>query len=104
MKEYLKVLDTGKKVITIDESWLEYSDGTTMVWSKKNQPNSVPSLLIQPRISIIVALSTEGEVYISIAQHNNNSSMMGMFIRHLVNKLNKERKNWRENTIWIWDG
>ena len=46
VKEYLKALGLSKRFVCIDESWLEYCDGTTMVWSKRNMPNSVPSLVV----------------------------------------------------------
>ena len=61
-------------------------------------------MAVVPRISIILGISTRGELYISVAQANNNASMMGLFIRQLVHKLNRERRNWREDTFWLWDG
>ena len=102
--EYIKVLNTGKICICIDETDLEYTDGRFMRWCRRDLPNSKPSMLVYPRISIILALSTRGEIYISISQSNNNSVMMDLFIRQLSKKLDKERQNWRENTFWLWDG
>ena len=29
---------------------------------------------------------------------------MSLFIQELVKKLDRERPNWRRDTIWFWDG
>ena len=62
--EYIKVLNTGKTCICIDETDLEYTNGRFMRWCRRDLPNSKPSMHVYPRISIILALSTRGEMYI----------------------------------------
>ena len=59
---------------------------------------------MQPRISVIAALSSTGEVHLTLTQSNNNSSMMGIFFRELVRKLDKERPLWRDEVVLVMDG
>ena len=45
-----------------------------------------------------------GNIYLSLTQSNSNKSMMGVFMEHLVTKLNKENPHWRNSSVIIWDG
>ena len=38
-----------------------------------------------------------------LTQSNSNSSVMDAFFRHLAEKLDRERKGWRKDTIIILD-
>lgn len=67
------MLKTGKTCITIDETNLEHTNGEYMGYFAKGENATVPKLNVWPRITIILALSTNGEMYISIAQSNNNA-------------------------------
>ena len=60
-------LDKSKKVIIqIDESWLGMMDFRRMKWRVKDSTNSVSTLAVIPRISMIVALDTLGNLYLSL--------------------------------------
>ena len=96
---------TSKKIIflNIDETWLDMSDFRRMKWRPKYSTNSNPVVMIQPRISMILGMDTLGNVYVSLTQSNSNSQIMECFFRQLVLKLNKDRLDWRENTIILLD-
>ena len=64
---------TTKRIINIDESWLDYSEYQRRSWQVIGQNNSVRCRAVIPRIAIIVALDTNGEMWISMHQVNNNS-------------------------------
>ena len=49
-----------KRVINIDESWVNSGDYRRMSWQRKGVSNSIPVKTITPRITLIVALDTEG--------------------------------------------
>jgi hypothetical protein len=57
-----------------------------------------------PRVSMLTAVDSLGNLYIALAQSNSNQSMMSLFWKSLVLKLDKERPGWRTNTIWTMDG
>ena len=51
--------------------------------------------MINPRISMIVAIDTRGEVFFSLSQSNTNSLTMGLFFKELADILDQSRPNWR---------
>ena len=57
-----------------------------------------------PRVSLLTAISSDGQIYIACAQSNSNMSMMSLFWKSLAAKLDKERPDWRKNTLWTFDG
>ena len=52
---------------------------------------------------MIIGVDTLGNIYLSLTQSNSNSQVMDMFFRYLDQKLEKERKNWKKNTVIILD-
>ena len=64
----------------------------------------MPVGLLHPRISVLAALSSTGEVHLALTQSNSNSNMMNIFFRQLVLKLDRERPQWRERVVLIMDG
>ena len=57
-----------------------------------------------PRVSMFTALDTLGNVYLSLSQSNSNEPMMSLYLQQLVLKLDKERSDWRRNTVVTMDG
>ena len=91
----IEVLTSGKRILNLDQTWLGMMDFRRMKWRVKGSTNSVPQLMMLPRISMFLVLSTEGQVYLSLFQANSNSSVTALFLHHLVKKLDKERPYWR---------
>ena len=58
---------------------------------------------MQPRLSLIVAIDSNGQLYFSLSQANNNSVTMILFLQMLIEKLDKERPGWRRSTILLID-
>ena len=58
---------------------------------------------MQPRISMITALDTDGNVWFSLLQANSNSEVMGMFFSHFIMMLDVERPGWRKETVILLD-
>ena len=72
--------DVAKKVvINVDETWLDHTDFRRRKWSKRGQKSTLPKKTLQPRISLIVSVDTEGNVYYAVSQAKNNSDTMGVF-------------------------
>ena len=66
--------------------------------------NSVGAFQMTPRVTMLTAVDTLGNLFVALAQSNSNESMMSLFWKSLVKKLDKERSEWRQNTIWVFDG
>jgi len=49
--------------------------------------NSVPVGFLSPRISIVVGLDSNANLYLTLSQGNSNSTSMEVFFRHLAAKL-----------------
>ena len=62
----LSILQSGKRVINVDETWLPCSDFRNKKWQIKGLKNSVPEKVISYRVNMIAALDNEGKVYVSI--------------------------------------
>ena len=101
--ELIKALQANKILINLDETWLGMSDFRRMKWRPKGTRNSVAKRAMTPRISMMVALDTLGNVYMSLYQSNSNNKLMEIILISLVKKLNQERPNWRNDSVLFWD-
>ena len=50
-----------------------------------------------------MALESEGKIYASLLQANSNADTMQLFLTELIKTLDQEDKNWRTNTVLMWD-
>ena len=101
---YLGLLKNKKVVLNIDESWLDQTDYRRMKWCVKGKSNSVARKQVQPRISMIMAFDTLGNLYASLTQVNTDSKVMAIYLLELTKVLDKERRGWRRNTVLLMDG
>jgi hypothetical protein len=65
---------------------------------------SLPVKKVAPRITLIVAIDTLGKLYASLLQANSDSDTFQLFMSELVKTLDWEDRNWRKNTVIMWDG
>ena len=75
-----------------------------MHWKPIDANCSVPQKSIAPRISMIVAVSSHGDVWVCLSHSNSNKSMMGVFVEKLCLKLDQQNPHWRNTHILTWDG
>ena len=97
-------IDLEKKlVLNVDESWCGMSDWRRMKWCQHRHNNSVAQLQIAPRISMITALCSNGEAYISLVQSNTNASIMRLYFHHLIKLLDEKVPKWRSTYVVMLD-
>ena len=101
--QLIGLLNQGKRILNVDETWLGMTDFRRMKWRARGSNNSVSHVQLAPRISMIVGLDTTGAVYLSILQANNDSRTMELFFKNLALKLDSEDARWRENTVILLD-
>jgi hypothetical protein len=101
---YIELDHKAKNVINIDETWLNMSDFRRMHWRPRRTNYSLKVKQLAPRISMITGVDKLGNIYLSLTQSNSNKSMMGLFMEHLVVKLDKQNQHWRKSTVLCWDG
>ena len=102
--KYLDINHRYVTVINLDESWLGQADFRRSHWRPKSGYQSINEKKIPWRISMIVGVSSHGDLYLTLTQSNSNKSMMGIFLERLVQKLDKKNQHWRNCTVITWDG
>ena len=103
-KRFIQLWDEGNVFYNLDETWLGMSDFRRRKWQPSDTSNSVPSLAMSPRISMLMVVDSVGQSYVSLTQTNSNSNVMEMFLNEFVKKLDRQRPNWRSNSILLLDG
>ena len=68
----LSLLKQDKRIINVDETWLNESSFLRKTWVPKNSTGSVPLKTITPSLSMIAALDTDGRVYFSLSHSNTD--------------------------------
>ena len=99
----LHQLHKGTRFLNVDESWISSGDMRHMKWRKQGQTNSIAFKQLQPRISVIAAIDTEGESYLSLSITTTDADTFRLFIQKLEIKLNTERPGWKEDTTILID-
>ena len=64
----IELLKEGTLIINVDESWVAETNFTRKLWVPLNAPATVPLASVTPRLSLIVALDTEGRIWYSMTQ------------------------------------
>ena len=62
----LRLLMLGKRILNVDESWLNSSNFVRQAWMPSDTPGTVTDKAIGHRLSLIAALDTDGRVFFSL--------------------------------------
>lgn len=103
-QKMLELLDGADTIVNVDESWLNQTDFRNRKWRVRGATNSVKRMQLSARISVIAALSTNGDLFLSLTQVNTDSTMISMFLYHLSSKLGALDPHWRKSTVFLLDG
>ena len=90
----LEALASGKKVINVDESWLNQTRFLRRIWAPTDAAGTFTDKQVAPRLSLIAALDTEGRIWFSLTQANTDTDVMTTFLRYLVRELDRESPGW----------
>ena len=99
----LSLLEQGKRIIQVDETWLNESNFTRLTWNRKGAVSSVPTKAISPSLSMIAALDTDGLVYFCLSHATTDQDTFMLFLRHLVAKLDQDSPGWEANSYIAMD-
>ena len=101
----LQVYSAGSHVVNIDESWIPETDFRRRRWVAKGGDNSMPERALSHRVNMIVAVSTEGHVWLSLTQCNTDENVMQMFLSRLAQVFTSQfGVAWREQIVILMDG
>ena len=100
----LEKMSNHPRIINFDETWLNQNDYRRMKWRTRNSTNSIPLRGINPRISMLAAIDTDGRVYFALTQVNTDANVFVLFLKGLFEKLSQENRQWKSNTVILFDG
>lgn len=100
----IELLKEGTLIINVDESWIAETNFTRKLWLPANSPPTVPLAAVTPRLSLIVALDTEGRLYYSMTQAATDQNVMLIFLIRLVEQLEIAIPDFRDRTVLLLDG
>ena len=65
--KFLKLKPKTKRIISMDESWINMMDHRRRKWQVKGLTNSIPTLNVNPRIAILAAIDNFGGIYVALS-------------------------------------
>ena len=99
----LPLMESRRRIINVDESWLNQTRFNRKLWVPADAPGSSTDKQVQPRISVLVALDTEGRIWCALTQANTDADVMTTFLRYLTRQLDHESPGWQQNSTILLD-
>jgi hypothetical protein len=65
-KTIIDLKKSGKRVINVDETWINEKDYRRRSWRRRGTANSIPVKAIKPNISMMVAIDTDGDIFFAL--------------------------------------
>ena len=90
----LPELKVGRRVINVDESWLNSTRFLRRMWAPSDAAATFTDKQVAPRISLLLALDTDGRMWFALTQANTDSDVMTTFLRYLARQLDREDAGW----------
>ena len=99
----LPLLERGTRIINIDETWLNETSFIRRTWAPRDGSGNAKLNSMAPRLSMIAAMDTEGQVWFSLSHSTTDSNVMITFLHHLVQAIDNETPGWKENSWLVHD-
>jgi len=99
----LPMLEGKKRIINVDESWLNSTRFLRRLWAPANSATTFSDKQVAPRISLILAMDTEGRMWFALTHANTDSDIMTTFLRYLSRQLDIETPGWQEEATILLD-
>ena len=100
----VQLLESGVRIVNIDESLLKKTSFHVKTWGNKHSSKYCLGSTLNPAISLIATIDTEGCVFFSVSTVNTNTSVMRLFLNELRTKYTaRDGGNMRE-TVVLLDG
>jgi len=103
-KFMLTKLATGVRVINVDQTWLNDTNFHRRSWGRSGQRLTEHHNPVTPRLSMLMAIDTDGNLFAALTQVNTDHRVFCLFMTKLVDRLNAADQNWRNNSILLIDG
>ena len=97
------MLKSGKRVLNFDESVLHMTVGRRYSWCSRGKPNLRILGKELAGLSVLLAVSSEGELYLQYLDGTNTEVTVASFFLDLVETLDKQDPDWRGQTMIVLD-
>ena len=77
-------MNNGRRIINVNETWLNESSFIRNSWGPKHGHSTSVIHAIQPRLSMITALDTDGRIWFALTHATTDSEVTILFLRHLL--------------------
>ena len=90
----ISLIESGKRIINIDETWLNETSFIRKLWGPKGGYGNIRLKTVSPRVSLIAALDTNGNVWYCLSHAATDSDVIALFMNSLVKILDQEQPGW----------
>ena len=66
-KLMIDLMSQGKRIINIDETWINEKDFRRKCWRQRYVSNTIGTTAVNPRITFMVAIDTDGSVFYTLS-------------------------------------
>ena len=94
----------GDVICNVDQTWLPVLDFRRMRWRERGATNSLALRLTRPRVSVIAAIFSTGEVYYCVSLSNTNADTLLLWLTKLTQRLDRDRPGWASTVLFTLDG
>jgi hypothetical protein len=91
------------RILNMDESSYDKWGYHYRTWRKKGQRNEIQQTKIKPAVTLVVVADSTGSIYSSLLQSNSNEKTTMLMIVELVQRLDEEDTDWRDNSVLLLD-
>ena len=95
----LDLMSQGKRILNLDQSPIVECQGLQKGWCPKGEGGYVSGHIVWPRVTMMLAIDSYGNIFYSLLQANANDDTMRLFLYRLIEKLDKQDPQWRKDTV-----
>ena len=99
----LDKLSEGVRIINVDETWITQADFHRRKWRRKGETNSISVRIVQPQISMLTAIDTDGNLFYALSHGNTDFYTKQLFLSKLTMALDGQSPSWRDNSFVLMD-
>ena len=77
--ELVRLIEQSHRIINVDETWINESGFIRKAWARKDGQGNMQLNTVTPRLSMIAAMDTDGEVWFSLAHAITDSDVITLF-------------------------
>ena len=99
----VRLLKTGKKIISIDETSVTETNNLHHTWQKVGSEERHCYKQAFANITVIGAITMAGRVYYSLVRGSNTAVTYAIFLEELADRLDQDEPGWRGTSVLIQD-